>query len=219
MNFRRLRSLNGGQETLIKCLVADNQTIVYGDLLVISAGKVAKAAPAATAIIGIAKGDITTTTATADDLLMVSIVDVFSVFEVKTTGGDLADAGMYTTRYDIDASQVLKVDDTTDGFLIPIAFDNTANTAKVIFDGSKLWLTEVQFGDIPVKATGAEVTTGTNDTKFATPKAMKDSDYWNTTDNQMAVQAASTAGDVAAMVVDFNALLTKLKAKGLMANA
>ncbi len=34
--------------------------------------------------------------------------------------------------------------------------------------------------DVPVKATGAEVNTGTNDTKFATPKAIEDSDYVKT---------------------------------------
>jgi predicted RecA/RadA family phage recombinase len=36
---------------------------------------------------------------------------------------------------------------------------------------------------------------------------------------QMPVQAASTAADTAAMVVDFNLLLGKLKAAGLMANS
>ncbi len=36
---------------------------------------------------------------------------------------------------------------------------------------------------------------------------------------QMPVQAASVAADTAAMVVDFNALLTKLKNAGLMANS
>ncbi len=36
---------------------------------------------------------------------------------------------------------------------------------------------------------------------------------------KMAVQAASVAADTAAMVVDFNALLTKLKLNGLMANS
>ena len=36
---------------------------------------------------------------------------------------------------------------------------------------------------------------------------------------KMPVQAASTAADVAAMVVDFNALLTKLKNAGLMATS
>lgn len=36
---------------------------------------------------------------------------------------------------------------------------------------------------------------------------------------QMPVQAASVAADVATLVTDFNALLTKLKAAGLMASA
>jgi predicted RecA/RadA family phage recombinase len=36
---------------------------------------------------------------------------------------------------------------------------------------------------------------------------------------QAAVQAASVAADTAAMVVDFNALLVKLKAAGLMSNS
>lgn len=37
-------------------------------------------------------------------------------------------------------------------------------------------------GTVPVKATGAEVNTGTNDDKFATPKALADSDYAKTSD-------------------------------------
>jgi hypothetical protein len=40
-----------------------------------------------------------------------------------------------------------------------------------------------------------------------------------TTANKMPVQAASVAADVAALVVDFNALLTKLKNAGLMATS
>lgn len=41
----------------------------------------------------------------------------------------------------------------------------------------------------------------------------------NTAGNQAAVQADSTAANVAAMVIDFNALLAKLKSAGLMASA
>lgn len=41
----------------------------------------------------------------------------------------------------------------------------------------------------------------------------------NTGGNQAAVQADSTAANVAAMVIDFNALLAKLKSAGLMASA
>jgi len=37
--------------------------------------------------------------------------------------------------------------------------------------------------------------------------------------SQMPVQAASTASDVAGLKTDFNALLTKLKAAGLMAES
>lgn len=41
----------------------------------------------------------------------------------------------------------------------------------------------------------------------------------NTGGSQAAVQADSTAANVAAMVIDFNALLAKLKSAGLMASA
>jgi hypothetical protein len=37
-------------------------------------------------------------------------------------------------------------------------------------------------GAVPVKATGAEVNTGSNDAKFVTPKALEDSDYAKTSD-------------------------------------
>ena len=41
----------------------------------------------------------------------------------------------------------------------------------------------------------------------------------STESNQMPVQAATVAVDLAALKVDFNALLTKLKAAGLMATS
>lgn len=34
------------------------------------------------------------------------------------------------------------------------------------------------YPDVPVKASGTEVSTGTDDAKFVTPKALKDSNLW-----------------------------------------
>lgn len=53
-------------------------------------------------------------------------------------------------------------------------------------------------GDLPVKATGAETNTGTNDTKFLTPKAIEDSDYAKTA----AIPVKASSAEIIAEVDD-----------------
>lgn len=62
---------------------------------------------------------------------------------------------------------------------------DSLTTADVPDSADKRYVTDAQktaIGAIPVKATGAELNTGTDDAKFATAKALADSDYAKTTD-------------------------------------
>lgn len=61
-----------------------------------------------------------------------------------------------------------------------VAFTSNSTGRGVIFqsDGTK-W--QVSTATVPVKATGAELDTGTDDAKFATAKALADSEYVNET--------------------------------------
>ena len=48
--------------------------------------------------------------------------------------------------------------------------------------------------DVPVKATGAEVDTGTDDAKFVTPKAIEDSSYIKTVEGTAVLSTGETGG-------------------------
>lgn len=60
MNCKYQKSMDQSQPQLFKLEINDSQTIVNGDLIVISAGRGSKAAAAASKVFGIAQGNITT---------------------------------------------------------------------------------------------------------------------------------------------------------------
>lgn len=124
-------------------LVADSQTIVAGDLVQINgtSHKVEAAAAASTTIIGIANGDITTTTATASDTLSVTLVRNQVVRIAYTTGGtktSFSQTDLYTTAFDLSDKTTVNPDDTTGGMCYVQAYDNTQHTVDVIFDIANL---------------------------------------------------------------------------------
>lgn len=120
--------------------VADNQTIALGDLLEMSSGKVAVAAAASTTIFGIANEVITTTTATATDVISATLVKGQVVrLSVDQTGTKktFAQADYYTTAYDLKDKTSVNPDDTTGGMCYVVGADNTAHTVDVIIaDGN-----------------------------------------------------------------------------------
>lgn len=136
-----IKSLDNTQPMMEKVQVAANQTIVVGDLLVISSGKVAKAGAAATAVFGIAEANITTGgSPTAADEIPVTIINEKSVLEVSYTGTAIAAAGLFGTAYDITAAQVLDTADVTGGFLLAVKLPNTSKTTQqVVVKRSALW--------------------------------------------------------------------------------
>ncbi len=122
-------------------LVGDSQTIAIGDLLEMSSGKVIVAAAASTSIFGIANEAITTTTATAADVISATLVKGQVVrMDVDQTGTKktFAQADCYTTAYDLKTKTSINPDDTTGGMCYVQAFDNTAHTVDVIFADANL---------------------------------------------------------------------------------
>lgn len=84
----------------------------------------------------------------------------------------ITDLTGYTTPLDADVVPVVDVaNDTTK----KTTWSNIKATLKTYFDTLYTYT-------IPVKATGAEINTGTDDAKFATPKAIADSNIAFTTD-------------------------------------
>lgn len=124
-----IKSLDATQPNEVMLKIAASQTIVAGDLLVISSGKGAKAGAAATAVFGIAEKDITTGGSVTDaDEIPVTVLNDRSVIRVAYTGTALTSAGLWGTAYDITAAQVLDTADTTGGFLIAVDMPNTVKT-------------------------------------------------------------------------------------------
>ena len=124
-------------------LVDDSQTIAIGDLLQIesTAGKLELAVAASTSIVGIALEAITTTTATAADVIPVALVrgQVVRVDVYQGGGKDTFDqADFYLTAYDLEDEVSIDPNDTTNGMCYVVANDQTANTADVIFADASL---------------------------------------------------------------------------------
>jgi hypothetical protein len=128
-----LKSLDGSQPNEVMLKIAASQTIVSGDLLVITTGKGVKAGAAATAVFGIALKDITTGGSVTDaNEIPVLVINEKSVLEISYTGTALTSAGLWITAYDITAAQVLDTADTTGGFLLAVALPNTTKTTQEV---------------------------------------------------------------------------------------
>ena len=123
--------------------IDDTQTINVGDLIQLDAtskkGEVAVAA--STTIVGIAMEAITTTTATAADVIPIALVRGFVVRAAVSQAGTkktFATTDKYLTAYDLLNKTTIAPDDTTGGMCYVQDYDNTANTVDVIFAEANL---------------------------------------------------------------------------------
>jgi hypothetical protein len=136
---KRLKSLVGIQDAMLTLPVAASQTIVKGDLVAISSGKVIKAGAAATKVVGLAGAAITTgESPTAADVIPVNVIDGFTVLEFTYTG-TFTDALMMSAAYDLTAAQVVDQADTTGGYFIPLSFNATTTKVRGVIKASALW--------------------------------------------------------------------------------
>lgn len=128
---------------IVHVAIDDSQTIAVGDLIQIdgTSRKGVVAVAASTTIAGIAQEAITTTTATAADVIPVALVRgqvVRMAVDQTGTKKTFADTDKYTTAYDLKNKTSVNPDDTTGGMLYVQAYDNTANTVDMIFDDANL---------------------------------------------------------------------------------
>lgn len=144
MSAVRLRSVRGSNNPVIVHLaIDDSQTINIGDLIQLdSTSKKGEAAVAAsTTIVGIALEAITTTTATAADVIPILIVrDEVIRIAVSQAGTKktFATTDKYLTLYDLLDKVSIAPDDTTGGMCSIQSYDNTLHTADVIFANAAL---------------------------------------------------------------------------------
>jgi len=128
---------------IVHVAIDDSQTIAIGDLIQVDGtsrkGEVAVAA--SSTIVGIAQEAITTTTATAADVIPVLLVRgqvIRMAVDQTGTKKTFADTDKYTTAYDLKDKTSINPDDTTGGMCYVQAYDNTANTVDVIFADANL---------------------------------------------------------------------------------
>ncbi|HYD91736.1 MAG TPA: hypothetical protein VEA37_09655 [Flavobacterium sp.] len=125
-------SLNGTAPIYRPFPVNDSQTIKAGDIVVLATNKASIAADAAAAgtVLGIASNAITTTTATATDLVYVDI-NPASIYEMPYIGTGTVAIG---NSYDMGAAAYqFDADDTTGGYIKVVGnIDTTAKKADVI---------------------------------------------------------------------------------------
>lgn len=134
-------SLNGTSPIYKYYLVNDTQTLYQGDVVVFSSNKITAAADAASAgtVAGVCNTELTTTTATATDLVAVDI-NPASIYEATYAGTATPAIG---AKYDFDtAPYTLDADDTTGGFLQVVGYPDTDNsTVDVILLGRMFGVT------------------------------------------------------------------------------
>ena len=146
MNATYLRSLTHSQPIVVEGVVADTMTILVGDLVCISAGLINKvSASAHTLIFGIALDAITTTTHTTASTCKVLLLDEWSVIRMAYTGtaSNLVEADVWTTAYDVSGTttQLVNIDDSSGGFLIPTTLLAANKTGYIdcVVKASALW--------------------------------------------------------------------------------
>jgi len=123
--------------------IDDSQTIAVGDLIQIDAtskkGEVAIAA--STTIAGIAQQAIITTTATAADVIPISLVRgqvIRAAVSQAGTKKTFATTDKYLTSYDLLNKTTIAPDDTTGGMCNVQDYDNTAHTVDFIIADANL---------------------------------------------------------------------------------
>ena len=131
-------------------------------------------------------------------------------------------ATLRDTRLNEDIGGITSYNDLTD---TPTALSDFSedSTHRVVTDTEKsTWNGKADSSSIPVKAIGTEVTAGTNDTKFITPKAFADSSIKANHDwmlNLMQGNANSINTDVvdATIVVFFEGEMMQISYSNLLA--
>ena len=114
--------------------------VTSGKLVAISSGLAVEASSAATAVLGICTATVGSGKMTT--VLLLNDKSVIRIPFVGVTKTALADADKFGTKFDIDSSQKLNLDDTTGGFLQVVGYENVttgAGFADVVVNSGAMW--------------------------------------------------------------------------------
>lgn len=136
---RYIRSISGYNDPVnVNWRVDVSQTIAEGDIVQIDATSryLEAAEPASTTLVGIAMQSITTgvSVTEADSIDVIPLTGI--VVRMAYTGSSktsIVDTDLLTTLFDIDNGTTIDLDDTTGGMCSVVDYDNTNDTADVIF--------------------------------------------------------------------------------------
>lgn len=122
-NFEFVKTMAGGNEPpiTVKLPVAATQTIVKGDALIWSSGKLAKGSTGFDQCVGIAAQD--SASAAAGTLIEVEIVLPHHVYRAVASAAATAIVRDGTRSYDLTSAQLVNIADTTGGSIQAIDID------------------------------------------------------------------------------------------------
>lgn len=125
--------------------VGANQTIKSGDFVQINAttGLLEVAAAASTTVVGLANGDITTGATVTNENIPVVLVRGAVIRMNFSNGGTkktFTQADLYTKSFDISNPTTVNPDDTTNGMMQVVAYDNDNLTVDVVVTAAAQYL-------------------------------------------------------------------------------
>lgn len=131
-------SINAGNDVPVvqKFPVAATQTLVTGDVVVLSSGQVTKAGNGTGRVLGVMAQD--SSSAAANTLVSVYVSRPGLVWKMTASADATSHILTSTRTYDLNASQQVNVADTTGGSLWPVALGSANTTVYVVFTTHEL---------------------------------------------------------------------------------
>jgi len=139
INFDFAYDLRGGNNVPISkdFPIADSQTLVVGDAVVLSAGKVAKASGTFGRAFGVMAEAITTGAAAGGPLARVYLSQTGQVWRATATAAATTHV-LAGRTYDLNSSQLVDVADTTGGCIQIVELGATTTAIYVVFTAHEL---------------------------------------------------------------------------------
>lgn len=127
---------NNDVPVVMKFPVAASQTLVTGDVVILSSGQVTKAGNGTGRILGVMAQD--SSSAAANTLVSVYVSRPGLVWKMTASADATSHVLTSTRTYDLTSAQLVNVADTTGGSLWPVALGSSTTIVYVIFTTHEL---------------------------------------------------------------------------------
>lgn len=138
-NFRYVRDLDGNNmpPNVIEVPVADSQTLVEGDVVLLSSGKIVKGSTTFGACLGVMAEDITTGGSAGGPLAKVYVAKPSQLWQA-TASADATSHVLGVATYDLNSSQLVNVADTSGGSIQIVSLEGSTTNILIRFDVCEL---------------------------------------------------------------------------------